>query len=87
MSYHGVTSLSPHLMGYGLTTALILYRIPDFKRILQTYVWQEYDTEPDFPKLRAFLDFWDRKLDGPLFSVQISHARLVVPEDFKVLIN
>jgi uncharacterized protein Usg len=76
-------ALSPHLRGYGLTTAIILCRIPDFKRILQTYVWQDYDTEPEFPKLRAFLDFWDRKLDGPLFSVKITHARLVSPDDLR----
>jgi len=35
--------------GYGLTTAYILCRIPDFESVLQTYVWQDYDLAPDFP--------------------------------------
>ena len=76
-------SLSPHLLGYGLTTASILYRFPDFKSILQAYIWQDYDTEPDFPKLRAFLEFWEKHLDGPLFSVKVVHKCLITPDDFK----
>ena len=73
--------LSPSLLGYGLTTALILYRLPDYQLLLQTFIWQDYDTEPRFPKLHAFLDFWEANLDGPLFSVKIAHRLLVSPED------
>jgi hypothetical protein len=29
--------------GYGLTTAHILYRRPDHRWLLQSYVWQNYD--------------------------------------------
>jgi uncharacterized protein Usg len=37
------------LAGYGLTTAHILYRLPDHPALLQTYVWQDYDLCPRFP--------------------------------------
>ncbi len=37
------SDLEQQLHGYGLTTAHILYRIPDFESVLQTYVWQHYD--------------------------------------------
>ena len=69
--------------GYGLTTAHILYRIPDYKNVLQTYVWQDYDMFPDFPTLRRFLDFWRVKLEGPLHSVTVTHARLIKPSEFR----
>ncbi len=46
------------LEGYGLTTAQILYRLPDHPSLLQTYVWQEYDICPRFPVLNRFLAFW-----------------------------
>ena len=39
------------LEGYGLTTAHILYRLPDHPSLLQTYVWQDYDLCPKFPVL------------------------------------
>jgi uncharacterized protein Usg len=39
------------LQGYGLTTAEILYRMPDHPSLLQSYIWQEYDIFPHFPAL------------------------------------
>ena len=71
------------LEGASLATAEILYHMPDARTLLQTYIWQEYDTAPRFPRLRAFLDFWVRELDGPLHSVRVSHARLIGPRSFR----
>lgn len=73
------------LEGYGLTTAEILYRMPDHPAILQTYVWQQYDLHPDFPQLRRFLDFWSHTLDGLLYSVTVAHAGLIKPREFKAV--
>ena len=73
------------LEGYGLTTASILYRMPDHPRILQTFIWQHYDLHPDFPELRRFLDFWTHKLDGPLHSVTVAHTGLIRPVEWKTV--
>jgi len=69
--------------GYGLTTAHILYRLPDHPTFLQSYVWQEFDLFPKFPMLMKFLNFWRRELEGPLFSVTVAHARLIKPSEFR----
>jgi len=71
--------------GYGLTTASILYGLPDHPKILQTYIWQEYDMAPRFPVLIKFLDFWRRELDGPLHSVRVTHSRLIRPAEFRMV--
>jgi uncharacterized protein Usg len=73
------------VLGYGLTTAQILYRMPDHPSLLQTYVWQNYDLCPKFPELFKFLAFWQRSLEGPLFSVQIAHSNLVRPTEIKAV--
>lgn len=73
------------LEGYGLTTAEILYRMPDHPKLLQSYVWQDYDIFPDFPVLKKFLDFWTRTLEGPLFKVTVGHNRLIRPAELKAL--
>jgi uncharacterized protein Usg len=69
--------------GYGLTTAHILYRLPDHPSLLQTYVWQEYDLCPNFPVLNKFLNFWLEKLEGPLFSITVAHAQLIKPAEIR----
>ena len=71
--------------GYSLTTAQILYRLPDHPKFLQTYVWQDYDLFPKFPVLSKFLAFWQRELEGPLFSVTVAHAKLIKPSDFRAV--
>jgi uncharacterized protein Usg len=73
------------LEGYGLTTANILYRWPDHRWLLQTYIWQEYDLCPEFPELNKFLNFWLEKLEGPLHSVTVAHARLIKPAEIKAI--
>lgn len=69
------------LAGYGLTTATILYRLPDHPSLLQTYIWQQYDLAPRFPQLHDFLAFWRRELEGPLHSVTVAHSRLIRPAE------
>ena len=71
--------------GYGLTTAQILYRRPDHRWLLQTYVWQDYDIFPEFPELQRFLDFWQAKLEGPLHSVQVAHCKLIKPAELRAV--
>ena len=72
-----------HIKGYGLTTAQILYRMPDFRNRVQEYLWQDYDLSPEFPELKKFLDFWQRTLEGPVISVTITHANVLKPDSFK----
>ena len=69
---------------YRITTAEILYRMPDHPAFLQTYVWQDLDLAPAFPVLKKFLDFWERNLDGKLFKVRVAHSELIKPAEFRL---
>ncbi len=71
--------------GYGLTTAQIIYRLPDSRSVLQEFLWQQYDLFPTFPSLEKFLAFWQESIDGPLHSVTVAHARLIHPTELAAL--
>jgi uncharacterized protein Usg len=71
--------------GYGLTTAEIHYRLPDHHSLLQLFVWQDYDVAPDFPALQHFLDYWQRELEGPLYSVRVAHEHLIRPAEWRAV--
>ena len=62
---------------YRLTTAEILYRLPDFPDLLQVFLWQKLDLAPDFPVLRGFLDFWRDNIEGAIHSVRVAQAGLL----------
>ncbi|MFO1242670.1 MAG: aspartate-semialdehyde dehydrogenase [Rickettsiales bacterium] len=67
---------------YRLATAEILYRFPDHPSLLQTYVWQDLDLTPDFPVLKKFLHFWEKEIEGKLFSVKVTSCELVKAAEY-----
>ncbi len=72
-----MNAIEKQLRGYRLTTAEILYHLPDHPSLLQSYIWQEYDLAPKFPVLHKFLDFWTHNLDGKLHSVAVDNLQLI----------
>ena len=50
--------------------------------LLQSYVWQDFDLAPCFPRLSEFLDFWNANLEGPLYRVRVAHKALISPAEF-----
>jgi uncharacterized protein Usg len=73
------TSIQRQLEGYRLTTAEILYHLPDHPAVLQSYIWQDLDIAPRFPVLHKFLDFWTREIEGKLHSVRVGSVGLISP--------
>lgn len=76
-------SLAQQLNGYRLTTAEILYHMPDHPGVLQTFVWQEFDIAPRFPVLHKFLDFWARQIEGKLHSVRVGATSIITPGEWR----
>lgn len=66
-----------YLLGYRLTTAEIIYRLPDHPDLLQTFLWQKMDLDPRFPQLFRFLHFWERNIEGQLYHVKVVQSEQV----------
>lgn len=75
------------LNGYGLTTAEMYYHMPDHRRVLNTFVWQDYDLAPDHPKLFEFIEYWQDTLDGPLHSVRFVHRKMLAPGEWRNVVG
>ena len=67
-------TIEMQLAGYQLSTAEILYWMPDFPSVLQSFVWQQYDMPPEFPELHRFLNFWKKNIDATLHTVRVACA-------------
>lgn len=66
-----------------LTTAEILYHMPDHPAVLQAFIWQKHDLAPAFPELTRFLEFWRREIEGALHSVRVASASLIKPAELR----
>ncbi|MFQ5957727.1 MAG: usg protein [Alphaproteobacteria bacterium] len=76
--------LELQLQGYRLTTAEIVYHLPDHPGVLQSFVWQALDMAPRYPVLSRFLEFWQSSLDGKVHSVRVARAKLVRPAEVRM---
>ena len=76
--------LAQQLNDFRLTTAEILYRLPDHPSVLQSYIWQELDLAPRFPALHRFLQFWERQIEGQLHSVRVASRQLIGPAELRL---
>lgn len=83
MKGDAMSDLDPQLRDYRLTTAEILYHLPDHPDLLQSFIWQHLDRAPDYPNLRRFLQFWRDNIEGRLHSVKIGQAQRVGPARFR----
>ena len=71
------------LQGYRLTTAEIIYRLPDHPALLQSFIWQKFDLAPEFPELNKFLEFWRNNIEGKLHSVNVKQSSRSAPNRFR----
>lgn len=80
--HNNLDDFQKQLHGYKLTTAEILYHMPDHQKVLQSFIWQEYDIDPEYPILYGFIDFWKKEIDGPLHSVFVATKQIIGPTDY-----
>ena len=77
------SALELQLQGYRLTTAEILYHLPDHPGVLQSFVWQHYDLAPRYPVLRNFLDYWTKNIEGRLHRVTVAREQLITAMGYR----
>jgi uncharacterized protein Usg len=73
------------LRGERLTTAEVLYYMPDSPALLQRFLWQTLDLAPRYPRLRGFLDFWRREIEATIHSVTVASPGLVAPARLRIV--
>lgn len=79
-----MANLAIQLNDYRLTTAEILYHLPDHPALLQSFIWQDYDIAPRFPVLHRFLDFWSHQIEGKLHSVKVASRGIISAAELSV---
>ena len=67
------------LRGGRLTTAEVLYYMPDHPKLLQSFMWQTLDVAPEYPRVHRFLEHWRREIQAVIHSVRLSTVGVVTP--------
>ena len=59
------------LIPFKLVTVHIIYHLPDHPRILQEFIWQEYDLPPQYWRINKFIKYWREHIEGKIKDVII----------------
>ena len=71
--------LALQLEGWRLTTAEVLYYMPDHPALIQSFVWQTLDLAPRYPRVRKFLAFWKAEIEAVIHSVKLASGEELAP--------
>ena len=47
-----------------IVTLNVLYWMPDYKNVLQEFIWQTSDIKPEYPRVHRFLNYWHDNIEA-----------------------
>jgi uncharacterized protein Usg len=57
-----------------IVTVNVIYYRPDYRNILQDFVWQTPDEIPEMRRVHKFLQYWRDNIDAIISEVLVSHS-------------
>ncbi len=69
--------------GYRTTTLQIIYYMPDYRSILNEFIWQFLDRNPTFPRTHKFLWHWKENVDATIKEINIAQEGDIYPRPFR----
>ncbi len=79
-----MSEFESQLKGHRLTTAEVVYYMPDHPNLLQLFTWQTLDLAPEYPRVHRFLEFWRTEIDAVIHSVKVTAVGEVRPPRVRI---
>jgi uncharacterized protein Usg len=57
-----------------IVTLSVLYWMPDYKHILQEFIWQTADVRPEYPRVHRFLNYWHDNIESVISEIYIADS-------------
>ncbi len=70
-------------MEYSIVTVNIIYYRPDYRHLLNHFLWQTLDIKPKYPRIEKFLLFWQREIDAVIKDIIICDSATFEPKYFR----
>ena len=71
--------------GYSIVTVNVVYFIPDHSSLVNEFMWQTIDLQPEYPRVVKFLDYWKREIDAVIKDVLVADSHGFNPTRFRKL--
>ncbi len=72
-----------HILNFPhLVTMEVIYHMPDHPDILQSFLWQNEDIVPDYPKAKTFVEHWIENIEAKINRILLGHKQDTLPPEY-----
>ena len=58
-----------------LVSLRVFYYMPDYRDIIQEFMWQTEDHKPKYPRVNRFLNYWKENIDAVIADVEMAEIQ------------
>lgn len=55
-----------------LVSLRVYYYMPDYRDLIQEFMWQTMDIKPKYPRVNKFLNYWKENIEAIIADVEIA---------------
>lgn len=54
-----------------LVSLRVYYYMPDYRDIIQEFMWQTMDIKPKYPRVNKFLNYWKENIEAVIADIEM----------------
>ena len=54
-----------------IVTVSVFYWMPDYRHVLQEFIWQTDDIKPEYPRVHKFLNYWHDNIEAVIEEIKM----------------
>jgi len=54
-----------------LVSLRVYYYMPDYRDLIQEFMWQTMDIKPKYPRVNKFLNYWKENIEAVIADVEM----------------
>lgn len=55
-----------------LVSLRVYYYMPDYRDLIQEFMWQTMDIKPKYPRVNRFLNYWKENIEAVIADVEMA---------------
>ena len=57
-----------------LVSLRVFYYMPDYRDLIQEFMWQTVDVKPKYPRVNRFLNYWKDNIEAVIKEVKVAYT-------------
>lgn len=60
-----------------LVSLRVYYYMPDYRDLIQEFMWQTMDVKPKYPRVNKFLNYWKENIEAVIADIEMAETEKI----------